>query len=24
MTCDGHGPRNSDTRIEVGFYRIGF
>jgi Tfp pilus assembly protein PilX len=24
MTCDGYGPRNSDTRIEVGFYRIGF
>jgi Tfp pilus assembly protein PilX len=24
MTCDGHGPRNSDSRIEVGFYRIGF
>lgn len=24
MTCDGHGPRNSDARIEVGFYRIGF
>ena len=24
MTCDGHGPRNSNTRIEVGFYRIGF
>jgi hypothetical protein len=24
MTCNGYGPRNSDTRIEVGFYRIGF
>ena len=24
MTCVGHGPRNSDTTIEVGFYRIGF
>jgi hypothetical protein len=24
MTCDGHGPRKSDNRIEVGFYRIGF
>jgi hypothetical protein len=24
MVCNGYGPRNSDTRIEVGFYRIGF
>ena len=24
MTCDGFGPRNSNTRIEAGFYRIGF
>ncbi len=24
MGCTGYGPRNSDTRIEVGFYRIGF
>lgn len=24
MTCTGYGPRNSETRIEVGFYRIGF
>jgi hypothetical protein len=24
MLCNGYGPRNSDTRIEVGFYRIGF
>ena len=24
MTCLGHGPRNADTTIEVGFYRIGF
>jgi Tfp pilus assembly protein PilX len=24
MVCTGYGPRNSDTRIEVGFYRIGF
>ena len=24
MTCVGYGPRNSDTTIEVGFYRIGF
>jgi hypothetical protein len=24
MTCNGYGPRNSDTTIEVGFYRIGF
>jgi Tfp pilus assembly protein PilX len=24
MVCNGYGPRNSDTQIEVGFYRIGF
>ena len=24
MTCTGHGPRNSSTAIETGFYRIGF
>jgi Tfp pilus assembly protein PilX len=24
MTCDGYGPRDSNTQIEVGFYRIGF
>jgi hypothetical protein len=24
MTCTGHGPRNSSTAIEAGFYRIGF
>lgn len=24
MLCNGYGPRNSDTQIEVGFYRIGF
>ena len=24
MIGNGHGPRNSDTTIEVGFYRIGF
>ena len=24
MTCNGHGPRNSSTAIEAGFYRIGF
>ena len=24
MTANGHGPRNSNTTIEVGFYRIGF
>jgi hypothetical protein len=24
MTCRGHGPRNSMTLIEAGFYRIGF
>ena len=24
MTCNGHGPRNSSTTIEAGFYRIGF
>jgi Tfp pilus assembly protein PilX len=24
MTINGHGPRNSNTTIEVGFYRIGF
>ncbi|MGD8523333.1 MAG: pilus assembly PilX N-terminal domain-containing protein [Desulfobacterales bacterium] len=24
MTCTGYGPRDSDTTIEAGFYRIGF
>lgn len=24
MTCNGYGPRNSETHIEAGFYRIGF
>jgi hypothetical protein len=24
MTCNGYGPRNSQSRIEAGFYRIGF
>ena len=24
MTCTGHGPRDSSTAIEAGFYRIGF
>ena len=24
MIGNGHGPRNSDTTIEIGFYRIGF
>ena len=24
MTCNGHGPRNSDATVEIGFYRIGF
>ena len=24
MICEGHGPRDSITRIEAGFYRIGF
>ncbi|UCD81178.1 MAG: pilus assembly PilX N-terminal domain-containing protein [Desulfobacterales bacterium] len=24
MTCTGHGPRNSETTIEAGFFRIGF
>ena len=24
MQCSGYGPRNSETNIEVGFYRIGF
>jgi hypothetical protein len=24
MACNGHGPRNSSTAIEAGFYRIGF
>jgi hypothetical protein len=24
MVCTGHGPRNSSTDIEAGFYRIGF
>ena len=24
MRCDGYGPRNSKSRIEAGFYRIGF
>jgi type II secretory pathway pseudopilin PulG len=24
MTCTGYGPRDSETTLEVGFYRIGF
>jgi len=24
MTCNGYGPRNSRSRVEAGFYRIGF
>ena len=24
MLCTGYGPRNSETTVEVGFYRIGF
>ena len=24
MTCNGYGPRNTESRIEAGFYRIGF
>ena len=24
MTCDGYGPSNSQSKIEAGFYRIGF
>jgi len=24
MTCNGYGPRNTRSRIEAGFYRIGF
>jgi hypothetical protein len=24
MTCNGYGPKNSQSRIEAGFYRIGF
>ena len=24
VICEGHGPRNSITQIEAGFYRIGF
>ena len=24
MTCIGHGPRDSETTIQAGFYRIGF
>ncbi len=24
MTCNGYGPRNSESQIEAGFYRIGF
>lgn len=24
MTCTGYGPRNSQSQIEAGFYRIGF
>jgi hypothetical protein len=24
MTCTGYGPRESETQIEAGFYRIGF
>ena len=23
-TCNGYGPRNSNTQVEIGFYRIGF
>lgn len=23
-TCNGYGPRDSNTRVEIGFYRIGF
>ena len=23
-TCNGHGPRSSNTRVEIGFFRIGF
>jgi hypothetical protein len=24
MTCNGYGPRNSRSKVEAGFYRIGF
>ena len=24
MTCFGYGPRNAESRVEAGFYRIGF
>lgn len=24
MTCNGYGPRNTRSRVEAGFYRIGF
>jgi hypothetical protein len=24
MTCNGYGPKNSRSRVEAGFYRIGF
>jgi hypothetical protein len=24
MTCNGYGPRNSQSQVEAGFYRIGF
>jgi hypothetical protein len=24
MSCNGYGPRNSATQIEIGFYRVGF
>ena len=24
MTCNGYGPRDTESRIEAGFYRIGF
>jgi len=24
MTCNGYGPRNSSSKVEAGFYRIGF
>jgi hypothetical protein len=24
MTCNGYGPRDSESRVEAGFYRIGF
>lgn len=24
MTCNGYGPRNAESRVQAGFYRIGF